>query len=279
MRFFIKGLVLAVVAVGLGSTGGNYHWAVAATDLPSQQPNQFYGFVDGFSMLPSFGDGCLLYDVASDITYGDVVVFVPEDESFIPSGTFSLVKRVIAMPGDVVQMRSNVISVNGDKIQKQAIANSAASIEAVAEFKRHFQATHRRKLDFGIASYEETMPNGKRYKVMEVVARKRRVGDWEYDLRAMRSIRKTEVPAGYLYVLGDNRDLSTGSHEELRLARLDRVLGIMVRPVPIKNCQAQLQAVREEFEAECISYQNGLRVLDDSPSCLHINRYLEVGGE
>lgn len=108
--------------------------------------------VDGFSMVPTLQDG--EYVLVSKITYrlgepqhGDIIVFKypgqpPQD----------LIKRIIGLPGDSVQVTSSVVYVNGQALTEPYIAAAPA--------------------------YQ---------------------GQWQ-------------VPEGFLFVLGDNRNDSSDSH-------------------------------------------------------------------
>jgi signal peptidase I len=108
--------------------------------------------VDGFSMVPTLQDG--EYVLVSKLSYrlgepqhGDIIVFKypgqpPQD----------LIKRIIGLPGDIVQVNSSVVYVNGQALTEPYIAASPL--------------------------YQ---------------------GQWQ-------------VPDGFLFVLGDNRNDSSDSH-------------------------------------------------------------------
>lgn len=79
------------------------------------QPHQ----VNGSSMLPNFEDG--EYLLTDKITYkrraperGEIAVFSAPPEAHCPEGTgCDFIKRVIATPGDMVEIREDKIFVNG----------------------------------------------------------------------------------------------------------------------------------------------------------------------
>lgn len=82
--------------------------------------------VDGFSMLPTLEDGEFV--LVSKINYqlgnverGDIIVFHfpidPEQE---------LIKRVIGLPGDVVNVQNGVVAVNGQSLEETYIAAAPA---------------------------------------------------------------------------------------------------------------------------------------------------------
>lgn len=80
-------------------------------------------FIDGPSMQPSFQAGQFL--VVSRLSYlvgeperGDVVVFnAPGNSTDDPP----LIKRLIGMPGDTIEMRDNVVHINGTPISEPYI--------------------------------------------------------------------------------------------------------------------------------------------------------------
>jgi len=79
--------------------------------------------VDGFSMKPTLQDGEFV--LVNRLSYllgtpqrGDIIVFhFPLDP-----GSQDLIKRVIGLPGDVISVRSGVLSVNGQPLKEPYIA-------------------------------------------------------------------------------------------------------------------------------------------------------------
>ena len=87
------------------------------------QPHQ----VNGQSMVPNFQNGeYLLTDKISyrfgDPKRGDVIVFHAPDSANCPEGTgCDFIKRVIALPGEQVEVKDNAIYVNGSKLEEDYI--------------------------------------------------------------------------------------------------------------------------------------------------------------
>ncbi|MEL7302513.1 MAG: signal peptidase I, partial [Pseudomonadota bacterium] len=112
---------------------------------------------------------------------GDVVVFrLPRDNET------DYIKRVIGLPGDTVQMQDGVLIINGKAIPKKR----TGSFETHDEDGRLIS----------IPMFEETLPNGVTYKVL----------DEDPDGPADNT-RVFTVPEGHYFMMGDNRDNSTDS--------------------------------------------------------------------
>lgn len=81
--------------------------------------------VRGISMSPNYNDGDVVRTVkfngVEDLNYGDVIVF--NDNS---SGL--LIKRVVALPGDVVRIENGVLVLNGNAVSEEFPVMESAGI-------------------------------------------------------------------------------------------------------------------------------------------------------
>ena len=115
---------------------------------------------------------------SSEPKRGDVAVFkLPRDNST------DFIKRVIGLPGDEVAMRGGVLYINGQAIPKVRKGDFISPEE-----------------DRPIPRYEETLPNGVKYLVLDSVPNS------QFD-----NAGPFKVPAGHYFMMGDNRDNSTDS--------------------------------------------------------------------
>jgi signal peptidase I len=112
---------------------------------------------------------------------GDIVVFDS------PNSSITLIKRVIGLPGDVIEMRDEQVSVNHQALAYTALAASQdADMLQSSRAERHQLAT-------------ELLP-GKTHAVMALP-----------DRAAMRDFGPLVVPPGQYFMMGDNRDNSEDS--------------------------------------------------------------------
>lgn len=131
--------------------------------------------VNGHSMDPTLGDGqkLMTYQLSNIERFDIVTTKEPDDLDKLA------VKRVIGLPGDQVQMKDDVLSVNGEQVDEFYLASYKQQFD---EDKMQSEYTYN-------PAFQEIAANADTF-----------TSDFMY-----------EVPEGEYFVLGDNRLISKDS--------------------------------------------------------------------
>ena len=128
---------------------------------------------------------------------GDVAVFkLPKDDST------DYIKRIVGLPGDKIQVRQGRLFVNGEIVERKPLPQFAA--------RGPLGST------IGILQYQETLPSGVSYKILE------RGDNFQLDNTSVYT-----VPSGYVFGMGDNRDDSQDSRvlQEVGYIPMENLVG------------------------------------------------------
>jgi signal peptidase I len=151
--------------------------------------------------------------------YGDIVIPVHpvRDEDYI--------KRVVALPGDTIEVRDGQIILNGSPIKREVVPSVRIPYEpelmcngspCLASLDRFRVRMPNGEQFYEPPTYRETLPNGATYLTIDHETQ-------PYDFYG-----PIEIPQGHVFVMGDNRDSSADGRAPIE----NQGLG---GPIPLEN--------------------------------------------
>ncbi|WP_333573071.1 signal peptidase I [Sphingomonas sp.] len=169
---------------------------------------------------------------------GDIVIVVRRGDGE------DLIKRVIGLPGDTVEVRHGQVVLNGKAVPRVPDGHAMIPVDAAVPCNEGPLAAFRRPGPDGkpycqLPLFRETLPNGASYDVVDL-------GDTVLPngyLSPGDEYGPITVPAGQLFLMGDNRDQSADSRfgsDELGLGG----------PVPIETIAGRAEFVTHSFNGE-----------------------------
>ena len=147
-----------------------------------------------------------------------------------------LIKRVIGLPGDRIEVRQGVIILNGKPVPRVRETPAMLPVDANLPCEMGYEAGFRTagpdgKLYCALPRFRETLPNGVSYDTI----------DMGYFPGGPDDYPEITVPPGHVFVMGDNRDESADS----RVAFDDNGLN---GPIPLEAISGRAELITHSYD-------------------------------
>jgi signal peptidase I len=167
---------------------------------------------------------------------GDIVTVARREDGLV------LIKRVIGLPGDTIEVRHGVVILNGVPVKRVPTGTADIPVDRNLPCDARVQSDFRKVGQNGdfycrIPRYRETLPNGVSYDTLDL-------GDGDLPggfISPGDDYGPVAVPAGHVFLMGDNRDQSADS----RFALDRQGLG---GPVPIASIAGRAELITHSHD-------------------------------
>ncbi len=166
---------------------------------------------------------------------GDVVIASP------PGVKEDYIKRVIGLPGDRLEVRNGVVILNGVPVKRDPVVQRMIPIDANTLCKESeypgLQVTGKDgKLYCQMPVVRETLPNGRSYDTIDL--------GYQFDADDYPAI---TIPAGHVFLMGDNRDRSADSRFPVERSGLGG-------PVPWENIGGRAEFITFSLDGSASTF-------------------------
>ncbi len=160
--------------------------------------------------------------------YGDIVIVVPRNRKE------DLIKRVVALPGDRIAVVNGQIVLNGKPVPQTVEPPAQLAVDAnqpceAGTFPGAYVRQPSRNDICELPMLRETLPNGASYQVIDHI-------DEPLD-----HVGEVRVPAGHVFLMGDNRDHSADSRASFAENGLNG-------PVPLSDIGGRAEFITFSFD-------------------------------
>ncbi|MDG2533158.1 signal peptidase I [Sphingomonas sp. HITSZ_GF] len=169
---------------------------------------------------------------------GDIVTVARREDGS------DLIKRVIGLPGDTIAVSHGAVILNGKPVPRVADGTADIPVDANVPCDEGMLAPFRKVKQDGtlvcaLPLFRETLPNGASYDVIDL-------GDTYLPggyISPRDEYGPIKVPAGHVFLMGDNRDQSADS----RFTLAEKGLG---GPVPIESLGGRAEIITHSYTGE-----------------------------
>jgi signal peptidase I len=188
----------------------------------------------------------------SEVVPGRVLARLPERGDIVTVARredgADLIKRVIGLPGDRIEVRHGRLILNGTAVPREPNGVAMLPVDGNLPCDEPVLLPFRRpgpdgKLYCHLPLFRETLPGGASYDTVDLGDGELAGGLWSPG----DNHGPVRVPAGHVFLMGDNRDMSADS----RFALSDKGLG---GPVPFETIGGRAEIITHSFDGSAVWY-------------------------